>query len=135
MEFGTPTTNLRNVAQTSYHLLADLVILAHFAFVIFAVLGGILVLRWRKIVWIHLAAVVWSAAVEFFDWICPLTPIENWFREKAAEPIYHSDFIARYLLPVLYPDGLTRNVQIALGTLVLILNLAIYVWVFSRRTK
>ena len=123
------------MAQTSYHLLADLVILAHFAFVIFAVLGGILVLRWRKIVWIHLAAVVWSAAVEFFDWICPLTPIENWFREKAAEPIYHSDFIARYLLPVLYPDGLTRNVQIALGTLVLILNLAIYVWVFSRRTK
>ena len=115
--------------QTLYQLLADLVVLLHLGFVIFAVFGGLLSLRWRRFVWIHLSAVVWAATVEFSGWACPLTPLENWFRQKAGETAYNTDFIARTLLPVLYPEGLTRELQIGLGIFVIVVNLAIYAWV------
>ncbi len=112
--------------ETVYLLLADAVVLTHVGFVLFAVFGGLLAFRWRRVVWIHLLAVLWAALVEFSGWICPLTPLENWFREKAGEGGYRSDFIARYVFPVLYPEGLTRELQIALGISVLVVNLAIY---------
>jgi len=118
-----------------YRLLADLVVLAHVGFVVFVVLGGLLVLRWRGVMWIHLFAVIWAAAVEFFGWVCPLTPLENWLRVKAGEAAYSSDFVARYLLPVLYPEGLTRALQLALGVFVIVVNLAIYGWVFRSGRK
>jgi Protein of Unknown function (DUF2784) len=114
--------------QFIYQLLADLLVLAHVAFVGFAVLGGLLALRWRRVVWIHLGAVIWAAAIEFSGWICPLTPLESWLRQKSGEAGYRFDFVAHYLLPVLYPEGLTRGVQIVLGVFVLVVNLAIYGW-------
>ncbi|TMB71742.1 MAG: DUF2784 domain-containing protein [Deltaproteobacteria bacterium] len=129
-----------STAQPPYHLyhwLADLVVLLHVAFVVFAVFGGLLAVRWRRAMWIHLTAVAWAVIVEFFGWICPLTPLENWLRWSAGEAGYRSDFIAHYVLPVLYPEGLTREMQIALGLLVIAVNLAIYGWIFrsNRRIK
>ncbi len=121
--------------KTIYSVLADAVVLGHVAFVLFAVFGGLLAIRWRRAMWIHLLAVVWAALVEFSGWICPLTPLENWFREKAGEAGYRSDFIARYVFPVLYPEGLTREIQIALGISVLAVNLAIYSWVLRLDKK
>jgi polyferredoxin len=112
-----------------YQLLADLVVGVHFVFVLFVILGGFLVVKWRRMMWLHVSAAFWGAVVEFCGWICPLTPLEIWFRRKAGEAGYHSDFVARYLLPVLYPEGLTRGIQIVLGVSVVAVNLAIYGWV------
>ena len=85
--------------------------------------------------WIHLPAVLWGALIEFAGWVCPLTPLENWFREKAGGQGYSSDFIEQYVMPVLYPSGLTREIQIALGVFVIVVNAGIYVWVFHRRKQ
>ena len=114
----------------TYQLLADLVVLAHATFVLFVVFGGLLVVRWHGLAWIHLPAVIWAAIVEFFGWVCPLTPLENWFRQKGGESGYGSDFVARYILPTLYPEELTREVQVALGVFVILINLVIYTWIF-----
>ena len=122
-------------AQFIYQLLADLVVLAHVTFVVFAVLGGLLAVRWRRVIWIHLGAVIWAATIEFSGWICPLTPLEIWLRQRAGEAGYRSDFVAHYLLPVLYPEGLTRGMQIALGTFVVAVNLAIYGWLLQCNMK
>jgi len=116
-----------------YRLLADFIVLIHFVFVVFAVFGGVLVARWRRVAPVHLAAVVWAALIEFSGWICPLTPLENWLREKSSGAVYHTDFVAHYILPILYPEGLTRAAQIALGTLVILINLGIYGWAFRRK--
>jgi hypothetical protein len=109
-----------------YLLLADLVLIVHLAFVVFVLCGGLLVLRWRWIAWLHLPAVAWGAVVEFTGRICPLTPLENWLREQGGETVYRSDFISQYLLPVLYPGNLTRNLQLLLGTVVVAFNAAVY---------
>lgn len=123
--------------EAVYLLLADLVVWLHVAFVVFAVLGGLLAVRWRRFAWLHLSAALWAAAVEFSGWICPLTPLENWLRRKAGRTGYDSDFIAHYVFPVLYPAGLTREWQIALGISVIAVNVAIYSWVLrsNRKTK
>lgn len=122
-----------NAAQTVYPLLADLVVGVHLAFVVFVVLGGLLVMKWPRLIWIHLPAVLWGVAIELSGWICPLTPLENWLRHKGGEESYQFDFVARYLLPMLYPQGLTRGSQVVLGALVLVVNVAIYGWVLRRR--
>jgi len=118
-----------------YRLLADLVVLVHFGFVLFVILGGMLVLRWKSVAWVHLPAAAWGAIVEFMGWICPLTPLEIWLRVMAGQSGYQTGFIAHYLLPVLYPQNLTRDTQIWLGVLVLCLNLAIYGWLIRRWMK
>ncbi len=115
-----------------YRFLADLVLVAHFAFVVFAVVGALLVLRWRWVVWLHLPAVVWAALISFAGWICPLTPLENSLRELGGSAGYESGFVEHYILPVLYPGGLTREVQIVLGLLVLAVNMGIYGWLLRR---
>lgn len=109
-----------------YPLLADLVLIVHLAFVVFVLWGGLLVLKWRWIAWLHLPAAVWGAVVEFTGWICPLTPLENRLREQGGEASYRSDFIAEHLLPLLYPEELTRDLQLLLGTGVVVLNAAVY---------
>jgi len=116
-----------------HRFLADCIVLLHFAFVLFAVLGGLLVLRWRRVAWLHVPAAIWAAAIEFRGWICPLTPLENWLRYEGGEAGYESSFVERYVLPVLYPDGLTRPIQIALGLLVLGLNAAVYGRILLKR--
>jgi len=119
-----------------YQLLADLVVIIHLVFVLFVLCGGLLVLRWRWVAWFHLPAIAWGTFVEFSGWICPLTPLENWLRMQGSEAAYTGDFIARYLLPILYPAALTHEVQVVFGTLVLVVNLAIYGWLWGagRRT-
>ncbi len=118
-----------------FRTLADLVVLAHLAFVLFAVLGGILV-RWRRrSAWVHLPVLLWAALVELAGWMCPLTPLENWLRVRGGGDAYRSGFIEHYLLPVLYPGELTRAHQIALGIVLLGVNLAIYAWALRRRAS
>ncbi|HSM17822.1 MAG TPA: DUF2784 domain-containing protein [Gemmatimonadales bacterium] len=112
-----------------YLLGANLVVLTHVAFVAFVVLGGVLVLRWRRVMWLHLPAAVWGALIEFMNWPCPLTPLENWLRRQAGVEGYQGGFIEHYLLPLLYPAGLTRDFQLGLGLAVVLVNLAVYAWV------
>ena len=108
------------------HALATLVVGFHVAFVTFVLLGGWLVRRWRRMAYVHLAAVGWAIYVEWSGAICPLTPFENSLRAAAGLEPYGGDFVARYIFPVLYPDGLTRETQIVLGAIVLGANAAMY---------
>lgn len=117
-----------------YTWLADLILCIHVGFVLFVIVGVLLVLRWRWIAWLHLPAALWGAIVEFTGWICPLTPLENWLRAQGGEATYRSDFIAQYLLPVLYPADLTRGLQLLLGTVVVVLNAAAYWWLWQRHS-
>jgi hypothetical protein len=114
-----------------YLWLANLTLCLHAGFVLFAIFGGLPVLRWRWIAWLHLPAAAWGAFVEFTGWTCPLTPLENWLRAQGGETSYRSDFIAQYLLPVLYPGDLTRDIQLLLGTGVVVLNAAVYWWLWQ----
>ena len=109
-----------------YRILADMVVLVHFGFVLFAVLGGALAFWRRKIVWIHIPVVVWAVLIEWAGWICPLTPLENILRLKGGEAGYSGGFVEHYIMPLLYPENLTRTVQIVLGFCVLLLNAVIY---------
>jgi hypothetical protein len=115
-----------------YRVLADLTLVVHLAFVLFVVLGGLLVLRWPWVAWVQIPAAVWGALIEYAGWICPLTPLENSLRMRGGGAGYRGGFIEHYVLPTLYPSGLTRTVQLVLGSLVLILNLAAYGIVLSR---
>jgi hypothetical protein len=116
-----------------YRLLADLVLVAHAAFVAFVMLGGLAVLRWPRLAWLHLPVVLWGAGIEFFGGICPLTPLENRWRQLAGDQGYAGGFVDHYIVALLYPDGLTRSVQMALGLLVLVVNVAIYAYAWRRR--
>lgn len=113
-----------------YLFWADLVLILHLGFVVFVLCGGLLVLRWRRLAWLHLPAAAWGAVVEFTGWVCPLTPLESRLRTSAGQSGYRSDFVAHYLLPVLYPDDLTREVQLILGTVVLAVNILVYGWLW-----
>lgn len=115
-----------------YSALADAVLVLHLGFVVFVALGGLLVLRWPHVAWAHIPAALWGAAIEFGGWICPLTPLENQLRLRAGESPYTGDFVARYLLPLIYPEGLTREAQIVLGVAVLAVNAVIYAIVLRR---
>ncbi len=120
-----------------YIILADLVVVVHALFVLFVVFGGLFALRWRRLARLHLPAAVWGAAIELGDWVCPLTYLENYFRLLGGEAGYRGTFIARYLEPLLYPLGLTRQSRIFLGLAVILVNLAIYtrLWWMYRRDK
>ena len=110
----------------AYRLAADLVVLLHLAFVAFVTLGGFLVSWRRRVAWLHLPAATWGALIEFTGLICPLTPLEKWLRLRGGEDAYAGGFIQHYIVPVLYPPGLTRGGQIALGCLVVVLNAVLY---------
>lgn len=116
-----------------FAVLAGLIVLVHLAFVIFAASGALLALRWTWVPWLHLPAAAWAAYIEFSGGMCPLTPLENDFRARAGLDYYSGDFVAQYLFPVLYPDGLTRTAQAVIGTLVVAVNVALYVWLVRRR--
>jgi hypothetical protein len=116
-----------------YAVLADAVLVLHLLFVLFVALGALLVARWRWVGWLHLPAAAWGVAIEFGGWICPLTPLENGLRARAGEAPYGGDFIARYLMPVIYPEGLTREAQITLGLAAALFNAAVYTAIYRRR--
>lgn len=115
--------------------MADLVVLIHFAFVLFVVFGGLLALRWPRVMYLHLPAALWGAFIELAGGICPLTPLENSLRRGAGLAGYEGGFVEHYILPVLYPAELTRNVQLVLGAIVILVNLAIYTSVIARRRR
>jgi hypothetical protein len=116
-------------------VLAALVVVAHLLFVVFATIGGVLAVRWPRIAWVHLPCAAWAAFVEFSGRICPLTPLENALRQRAGLDSYSGDFVANYIFPVLYPEGLTRDAQITIGSFVVLLNVTAYAWVFWRRRR
>ncbi len=115
-----------------YHLLANTLVVVHLAFVGFVMLGGLLVLRWPRVMWAHLPAALWGTIIEFGGFVCPLTPLENYFRQQAGLVEYQTGFVERYLLPVLYPAQITRSVQIVLGIGVITINLCVYAWILHR---
>jgi hypothetical protein len=115
-----------------YRAAADSVLVLHAAFVLFVVAGGLLVLRWTSLAWLHVPAVVWAALVEFTGRICPLTPLEVALRRSAGDAGYAGDFIEHYIVSLLYPDGLARDTQTTLGVLVVMVNALIYLAVFRR---
>jgi hypothetical protein len=118
-----------------YRRLADLVLLTHLAFVLFVMFGGLLVLRRPRVAWFHVPAAAWGALIELAGWICPLTPLENTLRTRGGEPGYSGGFMAHYITPVLYPDGLTRRVQVFLGVCVLLVNATVYSHLVRRRRR
>ncbi|MGK2935623.1 MAG: DUF2784 domain-containing protein [Gemmatimonadaceae bacterium] len=116
----------------TYRLLADATVVVHLAFVAFVVLGGLLALRWRWVMWLHLPAAVWGVLIELRGWICPLTPLENHFRRLGGESGYSGGFIERYLEPVIYPPGLSASTQLVLAGVVVLVNAVVYWLVFRR---
>lgn len=113
--------------------LADLVLLLHLAFVVFVALGGLVAVRWPGVLWAHVPAAGWGAFVELTGRVCPLTPLENSLRAAAGQTRYQGDFLERYLAPVVYPAGLTRDIQVMLGAVLILVNLVIYAVVWRRR--
>lgn len=116
----------------SYAIAADAVVALHFLFVVYATAGGALVIRWPMTALAHLPCGLWAAGIMFTGTVCPLTPLENRLRMRAGQEGYDGGFIEQYLLPVLYPAGLTRTHQVLLGTFVLLLNLAFYLAAWRR---
>jgi hypothetical protein len=115
-----------------YRIAADLVVLIHFAFVLFVALGGFLVIRWRRLGWTHLPIAVYGTVIEFVGFICPLTPLENSLRRRGGESGYTGGFVEEYVIRILYPEGLTRRVEIILGVAVIVLNAIAYAFVMRR---
>ena len=115
-----------------YRFLADAIIIIHLIFILFVILGGFLALRNKRWSIVHLPAALWAATIEFKGWMCPLTPLENWLREKGGNSIYQGDFIEHYLLPIIYPADLTKELQIIFGLSVVIINIAVYIWVLKK---
>ncbi len=123
-----------------YRILADAVVAAHFAFVLFVLLGGFLVLRWRWLAWIHVPIALWGAGIEIIGWPCPLTGFENHLRLRAGQEGYAGGFVEHYILPLIYPDllfpgGFPRIGFTLIGIAVLAVNAAAYVWVWRTRGR
>ena len=117
-----------------FRVLADLILTLHLAFVLFVILGGLLALRWPRVARVHVPVALYGALIEFVGFGCPLTPLENAMRRRGGGAAYQGDFIDHYVTATIYPHGLTRNAQFALGAAVLVLNAAIYtVWWRRRR--
>ena len=119
----------------TYGLAADAVLVLHAAFIAFAALGALLVLRWRWVALLQLPAAAWGAAAELFGFVCPLTPLEQRLRVLAGEESYSGGFIENYLAALIYPAGLTPRIQLWLGVAVIAVNLAIYLWLWRRITR
>ena len=118
-----------------YRILTDSIVAIHLLFIIFVIFGSFLVLYKKWFVWIHIPAAIWGACVELFGWYCPLTPLENWFRSGGDRMTYEGGFIEHYLIPIIYPENLTRNMQIVLGLSVIVINIVVYFIVLSRIKK
>lgn len=118
-----------------YKLAADFLVLIHFGFIIFVVLGGLLVLRWSRVAWVHIPTVAWGAWIEFTHSVCPLTPMEQGLRELAGTTNYRGGFIDHYIIPIVYPPGFSPETAQLLAFAVLSVNLIIYAAVIYRRYR
>lgn len=116
--------------------LADAVVLFHLLFIAFAVVGGVVVLRWRRVMWVHLPSVAWAVWVEVMNRPCPLTPLENYFRQRGGEAGYPGGFVEHYIWPMIYPEALTDRIQLMIGAFVFCVNVAAYalvLWQWKQR--
>lgn len=118
-----------------YRIAADLLVLVHLAFIIFVLAGGFAVFKWPWMVLLHLPAAAWGALIEYQGWICPLTPWENRLRQLAGQDGYTESFIEHYILQIVYPPELTRDTQVTLGAIVIVVNLLIYGAIIYRRMR
>ncbi len=118
-----------------YQLAADFIVLIHFAFIVFVLTGGLLVFKWRWVIWLHIPAAIWGALIAIVGWICPLTPIENSLRQASAGEEYASGFLDRYLAPLIYPAGFTDEIATVAGIVVIVINVLVYSIFLIRRTR
>ena len=119
-----------------YRGLADLTLVVHLAFILFVVFGGFIALRRPRVAWVHIPVALYGATIEFLGFICPLTPLEIWLRQRGGESGYAGGFIEHYITAAIYPTGLTREIQIALGIGVLLINVIVYaIWLRRRRHR
>ena len=114
-----------------YKLFANLTLIAHLIFILFVIFGGLLFFIFSKIFYIHLPALLWGIYIELTNSVCPLTYLENWFLNKAELATYSNGFINNYLYPIIYPEGLTNNIQIYLGITLIVINILIYGFIFK----
>lgn len=119
----------------AWRVLADLVVALHFAFIVFVTLGGFLAHRWPRVAWLHAVALAWGTWILASGAICPLTPLENTLHHRAGGPGYEDGFMAHYLIPVIYPAGLTREAQWVLGVALLAINFVAYGTLWRRRRR
>jgi hypothetical protein len=117
---------VRGPTVVIWSLLADLVLVTHLTFILYVLAGGLLALRWKRALWIHLPAAIWGVLIELADWVCPLTPLENLLRRKAGGLGYERTFVEHYLVPIVYPEGLTRDLRLVLAGLVVAVNTLVY---------
>lgn len=116
-------------------LAADAVMLLHFGFILAVLFGGLLVLRYPRAVWLHLPILLWGVGIELLGGLCPLTTVENRLRRLAGEEGYPESFVEHYVAPIIYPAGLTRDLQYVLAGLVLLVNGLVYGWIIYRRRR
>lgn len=116
-----------------FQISADLVVIVHLLFILFVLFGSLLALYGRWVIWVHVPVVLWGIGIEVIEWVCPLTPLENRLRISAGQEGYAGGFVEHYLLSVIYPDGLTREVQLLLGCTVLLINAVLYGFVVIRK--
>ncbi|MFV3089123.1 DUF2784 domain-containing protein [Pseudomonas sp. GW6] len=115
-----------------WRMAADALVVIHLGFILFVLLGGLLLLRWPRLIWLHIPAVAWGIVVECLHLGCPLTPWENQLRRAAGQAGYDGGFIEHYLIPLIYPAGLTPQIQLYLGAIVVLVNLSVYAWLIWR---
>ena len=118
-----------------YELAANLTLIVHFAFILFVVFGALLFFVATKIIFVHFPALIWGSYIELTNSICPLTYLENWFLHKANLTTYSEGFIQNYLVPIVYPVSLTKQLQIFLGIGLIVINIVIYAFIFSKQKK
>lgn len=115
-----------------YNVAADFIVLLHFSFIVFVLIGGLLVFKWRWLIWVHLPAAIWGALIVIVGWICPLTPIENMLRQAGGSEVYLTGFIQHYIEPVIYPSDLKPEIFIAMGIFVIVVNVIVYTIIFIK---
>ena len=118
-----------------YEFFANLTIIAHLIFIIFVIFGGLLFFIFSKIIYIHFPALLWGIYIELTNTICPLTYLENWFLYQGGLTIYSSNFINNYLFPIIYPEGLTTDIQTYIGITLIVINILIYGLIFKNLKK
>ena len=119
----------------TYRLAADAVVVIHLLFILFVFLGGLTLFRWPRMIWVHVPAALWGGAVELFAAPCPLTPLENHLRFAGNAGTYSGGFIDHYIMPIVYPPGLTREIQVGLGVLVVAINFTLYFQFLKRKRR
>ena len=118
-----------------YELLANLTLVIHLIFILFVIFGGILFFIFSKIIYIHIPSLLWGIYIEFTNSVCPLTYLENWFLYKGELSTYSNDFIINYLFPIIYPEGLTAEIQIYLGVFLIVINILVYGSIYKNFKK